>query len=180
MKLREKLTLDGAYTLEAWIKPAEVDRDRIILGELEDVFIPYHIFGSPAANHAWDRTSVSIRGGRVNFRDQGMGTARSDADVQPGTWHHVVATYKPGVGMSLFVDGKLSGFAVASRERAASAALPFVSVVGATGGISSRYGDTIADCRGFFAGLIDEVRVYEGAMSPAEIAKRYEAAGVNE
>ena len=174
VKLREPVELSGAYTLEAWIYPEAMDRQQQVLGELTNMYRPYHVFGSTANNHAYDHVSVSLRGGMLFFHDSGVASITDTQQVALDTWSHVVATYSPDSGMRLYVNGELAAFS-GPRQRRANSDPPFLHLIGATGGISSRYANTIADCRGFFHGQLDQVRVYNQELPYAAVRQRYHA-----
>jgi hypothetical protein len=161
--LRKPVLLNKSYTLEAWIKPQKMDKQAGILGELS-IYRPYHIFGSAASCHAKDRISVSIQGGRLFFHDKDIATISSSEELPVNKWSHFLATYSPQNGMRLYVNGKLAAFSPV-KERKPGSRNPLVQLIGASGGISSRYADVIADCRGFFKGEIDEVKVYDRDLS---------------
>ncbi|MDO8559215.1 MAG: LamG-like jellyroll fold domain-containing protein [bacterium] len=83
-------------------------------------------------------------------------------NVSTGVWHHAVGTFKGSAYIRLFLDGKLvneqtSG--IYSRVTAATNQNLRIGVM------SHGYG--------FFNGLIDEVRIYEKALTLGEIQKHY-------
>ncbi len=79
-----------------------------------------------------------------------------------GAWHHLVATYD-GENLRTYVDGV--------AENASG-----VAISGAVAGSSSplRFGDPEADNVDYFDGRIDEVRIYDRALSDTEIAGLYD------
>jgi hypothetical protein len=83
------------------------------------------------------------------------------AQIWNGQWHAVVATYD-GTAVRLYVDGALVGSPTASNGAAIDYALDDTAF-------------TVGDfqpCAGFsFTGSIDEVRVYNGALSDAQVAQ---------
>ncbi len=78
---------------------------------------------------------------------------------QPGRWHHVVGVYD-GRKVQLWVDGKLAAEREAKGEIPVTTSPLFV-------GTKRAY----APRSDWFNGLIDEVRVYNRALSPEEIRK---------
>lgn len=173
VKLREAYRLGDAYSLEACIMPYPMDEKRQILGEL-DAYRTYHILGSSANCHVWDKVSISLRGGKCIFHEQGDASIAGEFGLEPRTWYHLAATRNSDGSMKLYINGKLSAFSGPKKSTATKR--PLLALIGASGGISSRYGDTIADCRGFFNGRIDSVRVYDGELSPEQIQHDYENA----
>ena len=85
------------------------------------------------------------------------------APVAPGAWHHVVGTYGDGL-MRLYVDGELAG-----------------SVQGKAGNIPATESFFLGTSKGStqwtkgktFCGLIDEVQVYDRALSAEEVHRAY-------
>src|SRR5687768_4018865 len=80
--------------------------------------------------------------------------------IRRGEWHHVAATYD-GTTWRLFVDGKLDA------ERAANATPRADSVHAFALGSAI---NSMGEPRGFLHGSLDEVRVWNLARSPEEIA----------
>ena len=84
------------------------------------------------------------------------GTAVIAAD---STWHHAAATYD-GTTWNLYLDGVLDGTLAVSRPaNALTNALTSVGSARTTGGVAA----------GFFAGAVDEVRIWNVARSLAQI-----------
>ena len=90
-------------------------------------------------------------------------------------WHHVVCTYKSGVGLKIYVDGAErvnSGPTIAGNinatdgplEIAFNSGLDFLTVVDA-----QSYIDALKD----FAGILDEVRIYSYEASSSFVNQRY-------
>ncbi|MDP2703995.1 MAG: LamG-like jellyroll fold domain-containing protein [bacterium] len=92
----------------------------------------------------------------------GDSTNRVQAPVSPGTWHHILGSFdgaSPNRLMSLYVDGEL----VATGTSA-------FSVTGASGDfLLGRYGSS------YFDGLLDDVRVYDRALTPLETQDLYQS-----
>jgi hypothetical protein len=80
--------------------------------------------------------------------------ARSSTAIPSGTWTHLAATYDGSV-INLYADGSLLVSAPASG-----------SITSSTGAL--RIGGN-AVWNEWFAGLIDEVRIYNRALTAAEI-----------
>ena len=84
-----------------------------------------------------------------------------NAQITPGAWHHAAATYD-GQTLRLFLDGRLD----AALTLASPVVPDLVSAreVYLAGALSSD-----GQGRGFFKGVLDEVRIWEVARSPNEI-----------
>ncbi|MGD6934074.1 MAG: LamG-like jellyroll fold domain-containing protein [Candidatus Bathyarchaeia archaeon] len=76
-----------------------------------------------------------------------------------GLWHHVVCTYKSGVGLQLYVDGALRASTPFSGN--INATLNGILDIGGLGGTSD------------FAGSMDEVRIYPKMLSAGQVLQRY-------
>src|SRR3954469_135922 len=101
---------------------------------------------------------VSLVGSRVAF---GVGnpdtTIQSTSNVNDGAWHHVVATRNATSGaMVLYVDGAQQASATGPTGTRNAPAILRV------GGLQTSLN--------FFAGQIDEVRLFNAALSAAQVA----------
>ncbi len=135
------LDLTAAMTLEAWVRPRAATNWRSVLFKESAGGLAYALY----ANSDTDVPSANIGG------DSG---ARGTAELDPDKWAHLAATYDSAT-LRLFVNGAQ----VASRP------LPDALAPGdgpLTFGANNVWGER-------FRGLIDEVRVYNRALSAAEI-----------
>ena len=155
-----KFDVVGQITLSTWIKPDdfEINDARIITKAKE--------WGGD--DHWWMLSTISETSLRFRLKtDEGPATATliSDPVLEAGAWAHVVATWD-GSTMRIYKDG----VEVASQEKGGSvvAVDPNVSVA-----IGSQPSDAFASDPShvvkFFDGLIDEVGIYERALSEPEI-----------
>ena len=137
------LQLTTAMTLEAWVNPTTVTsawRDIIEKGNDN-----YYLMGTSSS--AGKPVGAAIIGGT---KAKAFGTAV----LATGTWTHLAATYD-GATVKLYVGGNLVG------SKAATGAILTSTGPLQIGG-DSIYGQ-------FFSGLIDEVRVYNTALTQAQI-----------
>ncbi len=153
----DALEASEELTLECWFRPDDLGAARPIL-ELADAM---H-FGA----HIWSFDS----GDKVyaNFVDAAREphSVMSEADaVAAGQWHHVVASYD-GVRGVLYLDGRRIG------ETAVSGALRVAGDL-YVGHRSALGEESAVD----FVGSIDEVAVYDHALSAATVG-RHHTAGV--
>ena len=139
------LQLSSAMTLEAWVKPSTVSnawRDVIFKGNDN-----YYLMATTGPAHAGTPAGGAI----VN----GAHTEAFGTGVLPtGTFTHLAATYD-GATLKLYVGGTLVG------SKAATGAITTSTNPLQIGGdsIYSQY----------FAGVIDEVRIYNTALTQAQI-----------
>jgi len=116
------------------------------------------------ARSVWDNPDgigLYTDGGSVTFGHYPE-NVRSNANVQDNRWHHVVGTIRQSGSdyvYSIYVDGKLDNTLTNSMGLAAT-----------SNGwdIGERY-DGIQSYRG----LIDDVRIFDRALTPAEVRKLY-------
>ena len=134
------LNLVNGLTLEAWVRPTlNTDWRTIMLKEWDAV---YELYASTTTGPG---TGVNIGGYQEVF---------SSTPLPTNTWSHVAATWD-GATLRLYVNGVL----VASR---AATGTPATSTNPLRIGGNAHWGE-------YFAGTIDEVRIYKRALSAAEI-----------
>jgi len=145
----------AAYTIELWVQAAGLTAKRNVL----------------ARTSASGATTTALR--QVRHRPSGSGQAFFEHQVElasggslvvsaatpagPG-WHHVVATGTSGVGLRLYVDGRLEG------EQTRGVGLF------RAGGDRYRIGEPARDGFSRFAGAIARFAVYNRELSPTEVA----------
>lgn len=138
------LDLSSQMTLEAWVYPTVwmSGWPTVLLKEDPLGDLAYAIYG----NNDWHQPNVQV-GGLLQLTGV--------TQVPPSRWTHLAGTYD-GQYLRLFVDGVL----VSMEPRAG--AIPITGGPLRIGG-NSRWGD-------YFTGYIDEVRIYNRALSEAEIS----------
>jgi hypothetical protein len=141
------LDLTSGMTLEAWLNPtgAMSGWDTVMLKERGAGDMAYGLYANDGA--PMPAGYVNVGGSHASV----PGTAA----VSPGAWTHVAATYD-GATLRLYVNGSLAS----SRARTGAIAV--------SGGVL-RIGGNNAWPGEFYAGLIDEVRIYNRALTAAEI-----------
>ena len=140
------LDLTTGMTLEAWVNMASSSSQDgwvDILIKEQDQQICYGLFSTSSGD--WAAGDLFVGGEQLIY---------GPTQIPPSTWTHVATTYD-GATQSLYVNGVL----VASRPQAGAAATaPNPLHIGG----DSIWGE-------YFAGMIDEVRIYNRALSQAEI-----------
>jgi hypothetical protein len=97
----------------------------------------------------------------ISFIQQSATVAAFAPFPTANAWHHLVGTYRAG-NFSIYLDGLLS---------ATYALVPAISYAGSP---PLTIGAGIApNSDGFFNGIIDEVRIYNVALSRAQVAKLF-------
>ena len=142
------LDLSGAMTLEAWVKPSALgDWRTILLKERGTNGLSYALYATDP-NRSPSAPSVFVNTGGGDRDSWGAAALALD------TWTHVAGTYD-GQSLRVYVNGTLiQTVSVGGNILASDGAL-------AIGG-NSIWGE-------WFAGLIDEVRVYNRVLTAAEI-----------
>jgi len=145
----------NAISLEAWVRPDRYGSDPRIISK--------SVGTSP--NDQWwllGFDNLSTTTARLRFRLKTNGTTNqlNVGSVGVGSWMHVVATYD-GSRMRLYLNGGQIG----SRSESGT-----VSTSGASVWIG---GNPPSSTARPFDGLIDEVRIYDRALSSAEIQGNY-------
>jgi hypothetical protein len=145
------LQITGPFTLEAWINPDGQVADPG-LGIVER-------YDGPANNGYILRL---VGGNRIQAWVLGATAAvnvTGTVAVAPGAWHHVAAVYD-GTTLSVYVDGQQDGSVAATVAPGAGAG-------------DLRLGARGDDANQRFAGALDEVAVYAGALTGDQIAARF-------
>jgi len=131
--------LTGPMTLSAWIKPLATDGLRCIVDK-DAGYVGYNLY---------------VDGGRLHMRI--CGSALSAGTITNGGWQHVAGVYT-GDRICLYVNGQPSGETPAGALVDRDDKDVFIGVWGPPGG-PARY----------FAGWMDDVRIYARALTPEEI-----------
>ena len=136
------LDLTEAVTLEAWVRPRAATNWRTVAFKEAAGGLSYGLYSSSDT----DVPSANIGS------DTG---ARAPSDLDPDKWSHLAATYD-NTTLRLFVNGaEVSARPLPEALRPGDGPLTF--------GANNVWGER-------FRGLIDEVRVYNRALSAAEVA----------
>jgi glucose/arabinose dehydrogenase len=139
------LDLTNALTLEAWVKPKTLKSWQAVISKEAPGTIAYALYatgGSVAQPNAWIGPSGSY----------------SPTPLTAGRWTHLAAVYDAST-LRLYVDGQLVD------TRTGVAAPPATTGVLRIGGSGVWSGEQ-------FDGLIDEIRVYDRALTAADVAQR--------
>ncbi len=147
------LSVTGALSLSAWIKP-----------ESTTAATHFNIIGK------WDDTNLSYLltqyGDEVRLfidTDTFLVTTAT-SNLVTGTWYHVAGTYDPRTRIAnVFVNGELAATSTGAPSAIGDTGETFL--VGA-----AHYSFGGSD---YYDGLIDEPRIYNRALSPAEIRQLY-------
>jgi hypothetical protein len=139
------LDLTRAMTLEGWVRPAALGDWRTLLLKEQPGQLVYALY---ANTDAPQRPSAHV------FTSGDM-ALRGPATLPLNAWSHLAMTWD-GLTLRLYVDGTLRASSALSGTATTSAGALRIG------------GNTIWS--EWFRGLIDEVRVYDRALSAAEVA----------
>jgi hypothetical protein len=142
----------GAFSVHAWVKinPALSFSQMFVLSK--------HNQGS--ANGYY----LSIFGnGFVYFVPDGAGSATSRSRVNDGEWHQIVNTFRNNGTVNVYIDGVLE------EQNSGAGSITPNSAPFLIGSLSNRSAGV------GFTGLIDEVQVYDHALSAGEVRALYES-----
>ncbi|KAB2650349.1 MAG: LamG domain-containing protein [Verrucomicrobia bacterium] len=145
------LTL-GNFSVVAWMKmnAGDTSPDTVILGK-------HQTFSN---NGYFIAVNATGGGGQVNkaifYEGTIAGAPVSSTSVNDGAWHQIIAVYQAGGNKSIYVDGTPAESTRASQVFLANSS-PFL--IGGTGVIPE----------GRYTGLIDEVQIYNEALSPTAV-----------
>ena len=135
----------GNWSMGAWTKTTQASWGSVISGYNGYGFI---LYGASAAGTA-----------RIEFR--GCTAVQAGPTVNDGKWHHIIAVRdKDNDGLFLYVDGSLAG-SNTDCSGTTSAANEDINI-----GRDNRAIE-------YFNGIIDDVRIYEEALTSAQIRKLY-------
>ena len=137
------LDLSSAMTVEAWVRPSRAGGWRTVLVKERPGGVVYGLYGDQGGGRPLGQVDV---GGERN--------AVGSAALPLNAWSHLATTYD-GAIVRLFVNGAQAG------------SLPFSGSMAASTGALRLGGNGVWG--EWFAGLIDEVRVYNRTLSASEI-----------
>jgi len=143
---RPELDMTSAVSVSAWVKGSSFTSWDQIAGKWQDSANGYALYTGNSAAHAMFQAGIG-------------GSKRQLEGITPindGNWHHLVGTYD-GTALKLYVDGKLDN----------SANYPGSITVNS---VSSTIGARSNGSSDMFGGSIDEVKIYNVALSADQVA----------
>ncbi|HJW96941.1 MAG TPA: LamG domain-containing protein [archaeon] len=146
----------SSFSVSAWIKTS-VSNDRVIISK--------ETAASPYSGWAFYVQPSSVRVHITNTWGSNYISKFGGVDIDNNVWHHVAFTYigsSLASGVNIYIDGNLSNGAVSSDTLSATILNDQAPQIGA-----------YPSPGGFFSGLIDEVRIYNRALSQEEILSLY-------
>ncbi len=157
----------AAITLSIWIKPRQYTTYcNVICRGTDSQVAGYYLGLNPSAQGSFVVTTAANQTDGVEFRTFGHG---AETFPPPGRWYHLVGTYDGRVYRS-YVNGKADGEAQAKQPGARIWDLPeAITHLGTSAPLPYRnWSDQ------YFDGLIDEVGIWQRALSADEVRALYE------
>ena len=150
------------YTLSAWVKPDVMSRNHTVLSKVTgNADKQYEI------QALWDgrtrfKYEINNTDQTGDFGDTGTPGTLVKAD---GTWQHMVVTVDNSLLFTVYLDGQVLGTKQGTNEVTAGTDALHIGLRGGT------YQDT------GFQGRIDDVRIYDRALSASEVLDLYNGTG---
>ncbi len=142
----------GALTVEAWIKPASIEQQSILW---DDYGNPGVVFGV-RPDLITPSTKV-LQFSLSTASNPGPGLSILDGEIALDAWQHVAGVYD-GTTMSIYIDGILAGTLANS------------GAIQDNGGTPAGLGAENLSLTLNFDGWIDDFRIHDTALSPAQLA----------
>ncbi|MCB0698554.1 MAG: choice-of-anchor D domain-containing protein [Chitinophagales bacterium] len=161
-------TLSSGLTYAAWIKTTSAANTAAYAG-------------NPALTIVGDHTNsitktFGITGGKVQYHSATSGSTWADvtgsSSVNDGNWHHVAVSHSTSGAITLYVDGVVDG----------TGSLPF-NAAGSGTPAFDRIGGSYLNASGtgaLFNGTMDEVYIFSGTRTQAQIQASMSGLGGNE
>jgi len=144
----------SAITIETWVKFNSLSATQYFLSKpYTSAYEPYHQYGLIALTNRKINLALTFGGNRQEFS--------TTQTITTGQWYHIVGTYD-GSAMKVYINGTQDP-----------------TTLSISGSIST-YSTNLTIGRWspvphFFNGIIDEVRIYNRALSDSEVKANYEA-----
>jgi len=150
--------LGGAFSVEAWVALQTYPWTWCAIANQEKDRRAGYFFGVDPEGRF---------GLQVAVEEQWL-ECRSNAGLPLYSWNHILGVFDPAAGIALYLNGRLVGqTAVVGKPRFASEAELWIGRNQTPLGLSEEI-RVVAPVAFSFDGIIDEVRIYDAALSPAE------------
>lgn len=158
------LSITGALTLQAWINPDQATGTDTLISKYNTGTDTYSwtlfrdtynrvAFGISSDGNGWDKTVYGTVG-----------------DVPDGQWSDVVAVFNPGVAMTIYVNGVVSG----------TSATSLTSIYDSTSRVGISGYEWGTGWYGEIDGKLDEVAIYASALTSTQVEDLHTAAAIPE
>ncbi len=148
------------FSLSAWFNTTDTGRGTIITSDLDSKY----------CNHGYELGVYNGLGFFLtdptsNCQDGKVVWSNNPLIINNGAWHHIVAIFD-GSQMMLYVDGVLQDQIISTSTYSKPNSYLRIGMTKNSGGYDQRY----------FDGFIDEVRIYNRALSDTEVQELYNEA----
>ncbi len=145
----------GDFSIVAWVKMSAGDQtsETVVLSKHERWYNNGYIIGINSLGGGGQADKAMFYEGTV------AGAPVSTTSVNDGNWHQIVAVYHSGGSKSIYVDG--------APAESTQASEPFIGNLASfmIGGTSDNNGVK----QGGYSGLIDDVQIYNNALSDPDV-----------
>ncbi|MDE2011185.1 MAG: LamG domain-containing protein [Patescibacteria group bacterium] len=153
-------TVNQPYTLSAWIKPAvsNISGDVIHISSVSDgsgwCLPMLNTSSGKAQGISWTGTQSTVTG---------------NTTLLTGKWYYLTTTWNPSSGLSIYVNGASDATPTSQATFSASGSVDYATI----GSVNSN-GASCSGSSGYgFSGSIDDIRIYNRALSAGEIQQLY-------
>ncbi len=147
--LSDAPNITGALTASFWMKTTATSQ-KTILGFWQTTGWTVQLDGDGSAP------------GKLSFYSNNSGFKHASTAVNDGAWHHVAFTLTSGGVLTMYRDGVVDG--------------SYTSVPLPGSYTDDKFFSSIPGGGGYFPGTLDEVRIYNRALTAAEIQGQYDSA----
>lgn len=148
------------FTALAWVRPSSLSADATVLSQVGTYGNGFALSYSAAAQR-WVFSRNTADKATPTAADVVVATARTIDPPVAGRWTQIAATFNPATNrMAIFVDGEEVGTASYTG-----------SVWNAAAGLQLGRAKTNGAWTGYFAGDIDDVRVFPGALDTGDLTR---------
>ncbi len=164
-------TFAGDFSLSFWINTTETNGS-----EGGEAFGGDGIVAGDVPGTAYDFVTA-LDGGEIGFNTGGTygdDTINSATDINDGNYHHVVITRTEATGVKqIYIDGALSSSDTSTMNPLSD---PRLIAIGCA--IDASQSDPgSASANQFFQGLLDDIQIYAGVLSPSQVTQLYSNPG---
>ena len=166
-----ELNITGDITVAAWIKPAAFPQDDFAHLVFKGANSPFNVQYLLAYDPSGRKPRFLVADDVMQLGN--LCQAIGDTDITANTWHHLVGTFDASTGdVKIYLDGVLDGSVLASPCNVIAGTIPNAEDLG----IGSNANDGITSSQ--LDGLMDEVRIYDAALTGPQIATLHSSVAV--
>ena len=144
------ITVSNDITFSAWVKSTNNSTDSTIVSTLGENGLELRVQNSAV---------------RAVYRKGGSWYASSTVSITANAWNHVVLTYEQGVGFNIYVNNNTpTTYSETGTLQVLNSNATDINTIG-------RYADGSS---GYFDGSIDQVRIYNTALTQSQVTQLYQ------